>query len=151
MVWGTYYWWCKNNCVSLTEASYDDYTEHFSICLRKLHPLILLGVALGRRVWWCGVFILLLVLFMQESWFLPWFGSWHAISEVYLDPVLASMGSWLWVLVMLLLELDQVLLVLALLLPRWLALHLLGAWHLLLACPAPPWCLACSLLRLDLV
>jgi hypothetical protein len=52
---------------------------------------------------------------------------------------------------MLLLELDQVLLVLALLLPRWLALHLLGAWHLLLACPAPPWCLACFLLQLDLV
>jgi hypothetical protein len=54
MVWGTYYWWCINNCVPLTKASYDDYTEHFSVSLRKLHPLILLGVAPGRRVWWCG-------------------------------------------------------------------------------------------------
>jgi hypothetical protein len=52
---------------------------------------------------------------------------------------------------MLLLELDQVLLELVLLLPRWLAPHLLGAWHLLLAFPAPPWCLACFLLWLDLV
>jgi hypothetical protein len=52
---------------------------------------------------------------------------------------------------MLLVELDQELLELVLLLPRWLALHLLGAWHLLLACPAPPWCLAYFWLRLDLV
>jgi hypothetical protein len=61
----------------------------------EIYPPNLLSTALGRRVWWCGVSILLLILFMQESWFLPWFGSWYAISKVYLDPLLASMGSWL--------------------------------------------------------
>jgi hypothetical protein len=145
-----YFWWCIDNYVFLTKASYDDYIEHFSVSLRNYTPKPP-KYWLGRRVWWCGVLILLLVLFMQEPGLLPRFGSWYAISKVYLDPLLASMSSWLWVLVMLLLELDQVLQVLALLLPRWLALHLLGAWHLLLACPAPPWCLACFLLWLVLV
>jgi hypothetical protein len=41
-------------------------------------------------------------------------------------------------------ELDQVLLELVPILPRWLALHLLGAW------PAPP-CLPCTSLVLGLL
>jgi hypothetical protein len=63
----------------------------------------------------------------------------------------AGFYEWLVVmLVMLLLELDQVPLVLAPLLLRWLALHLLVLGSLL-ACLAPPWCLACSLLLLILL
>jgi hypothetical protein len=42
--------------------------------------------------------------------------------------VLADVSSWLRWLRMFLVELDQELLELVLLLPRWLSLHLLGAW-----------------------
>jgi hypothetical protein len=115
----------------------------------EIYPQNFLSTALGRRVWWCGVSFLLLILFMQESWFLPWFGSWYAISKVYLDPLLASMGSWC--------DVCDAL--------AWAWSGAPGACSAppqvacpapplclapLLACPAPPWCLACFLMHLIL-
>jgi hypothetical protein len=120
-----YLWWCANTWVSFSESSYEDYTEHLSVGLRRYNPQNLLSSILGRRVWWCGVFILLLTLFMQESWCLPWFDQWYAISKCTL------VLCWL----------------------LWVAGGDVLAWAWSSApgtcsappqvtCPAPPWCLA---------
>jgi hypothetical protein len=142
MVWGFYSWWCMLICFPLIKPSYEDYTEHFSVGLRRKPLQNLLSVILSRRVWWwvfpscclscvCKNLDACNVSFMDmQVLFIPW-----------------SCAGLLWVavvmLMMLLVELDPWLLVLALLLPvacpappcAWLptlpALHLLGAW------PAP--------------
>ena len=52
MVWGFYSCWCLLICFPLIKSSYEDYTEHFSVGLRRKPPQNLLSVILSRRVWW---------------------------------------------------------------------------------------------------
>jgi hypothetical protein len=74
MVWGFYSYWCLLACLLLTKSSYEDFTEHFSVSLRRKISPILLSVLLSRR-FWCWGFTAVIFLFMQESWMLAKFHS----------------------------------------------------------------------------
>jgi hypothetical protein len=54
MVWGFYSYWCLLACLLLTKSSYEDFTEHFSVSLRRKISPNLLSVLLSRRFWCWG-------------------------------------------------------------------------------------------------
>jgi hypothetical protein len=147
MVWGFYSCWCLLACFLLAKSSYEDFTEHFSVSLRRKTSPNLLSVLLSRRIWWWG-FHYYYFLVYARIWMLARFYSRLCKSKLYLGLVLAVMSSCG--------DVDDAF---------WLSLingscachappsglpctSLCLASHL--ACPSSPRCLACSLLLLIL-
>jgi hypothetical protein len=137
MVWGFYSCWCLLACLLLTKSSYEDFTEHFSVSLRRKISPNLLSVLLSRRFWcWgfhcCSFLVYARILNACKV-------SLYAIQVLVIPWACTGCDEllwWCWWCSWL--KLDHWLLVLFLSVacpappcawpPTWLALHLLGAW-----------------------
>jgi hypothetical protein len=114
-------------------------------------PLILLGVALGRRIWWCGVLACCWTCLCKTL------DSCHDLDYAIQSLMHTFILCWLllvagydcwWCFWLSLIKSSWSLPCSS---PGGLPCTSLVLGLLLLACPAPPWCLVCFWLRLALV
>jgi hypothetical protein len=80
-------------CFLLIKSSYEDYTEHFSVGLKRKPPQNLLSVILSRR-FGDEYFLVAVYLVYARTWMLAMFHSWICKSYLYLGLVLAFMSGY---------------------------------------------------------